>query len=77
MTEEKLLAAIQGPSRFAIAKAAALALVVAAVLLVTAVLPAEYGIDPLGTGRALGLTDLANATELLREAVRWSESGAY
>jgi hypothetical protein len=31
----------------------------AAIILITAVLPAEYGIDPLGTGRLLGLTDLA------------------
>ncbi len=33
----------------------------AAVLLVTVVLPAEYGIDPLRTGSALGLTALADA----------------
>src|SRR5205823_15111037 len=38
------------------------ALVVASAILVAFVLPAEYGIDPLRTGRALGLTDLANAT---------------
>jgi hypothetical protein len=31
------------------------ALIVAAAVLVVAVLPAEYGLDPLGTGRALGL----------------------
>lgn len=31
---------------------------VATVLLFTAVLPAEYGIDPLGVGRVLGLTKL-------------------
>jgi hypothetical protein len=36
-----------------------LAIGVAAVLLVVAILPAEYGIDPLGTGRALGLTALS------------------
>lgn len=35
------------------------AIVVAGLLLVTMVLPAEYGIDPLGTGRALGLTAIA------------------
>ena len=35
--------------------ATGLALLVAATILVTVVLPAEYGIDPLGTGRALGL----------------------
>jgi len=40
-----------------------IAAAVAAVILVVAVLPAEYGIDPLGTGKALGLMDLANATE--------------
>jgi len=44
-----------------IAKASGIALLVAAVLLVTAILPAEYGIDPLGTGRALGLTALSGA----------------
>ena len=42
----------------ALAKATLVAVVVAAIVLVTAILPAEYGIDPLGTGRALGLTDL-------------------
>lgn len=40
-------------------KATGLALAVAGVVLVTAVLPAEYGIDPTGLGRALGLTALA------------------
>jgi hypothetical protein len=38
------------------------ALIVAAIILVVAVLPAEYGIDPLGTGRRFGLTDLAAAS---------------
>lgn len=42
----------------ALVTATIVALVVAAVVLVTAVLPAEYGIDPLGVGRAIGLTDL-------------------
>jgi hypothetical protein len=40
-------------------KAVALAFAVAMVLLVTIILPAEYGVDPLGTGRALGLTALS------------------
>ena len=48
----------QAPSGKQIARSAALALVVAVVLLVTAVLPAEYGIDPTGIGGALGLTKL-------------------
>lgn len=38
-----------------------LAAAVAAVLLVAAVLPAEYGIDPTGAGKALGLTKLHSA----------------
>lgn len=37
-----------------------LAALVAGVVLVGAVLPAEYGIDPTGVGRALGLTALHN-----------------
>jgi len=48
-----------GPSRRALVKAMALALALAALLLVTVVLPAEYGVDPLGTGEALGLTALS------------------
>ena len=36
------------------------ALLVAAVLLFAVVLPAEYGIDPLGTGAAMGLLGLAS-----------------
>jgi hypothetical protein len=46
------------PSGKRIARSVAIAVVVAAVLLVVAVLPAEYGIDPTGVGRALGLTEL-------------------
>lgn len=48
----------QAPSGKQIARSVALAVVIAAVLLVTAVLPAEYGIDPTGIGGALGLTKL-------------------
>jgi hypothetical protein len=51
------------PSGRRLAKATVIALVVAAVVLVTTVLPAEYGIDPLGTGRVLGLLDLYAAEE--------------
>jgi hypothetical protein len=40
-------------------KATLISLVVAGVLLVTVVLPAEYDLDPLGTGALLGLTGLA------------------
>ena len=40
---------------------------VAVAVLVTAILPAEYGSDPLGTGAALGLTALANGENPLEE----------
>lgn len=52
---------VQGPTRGQIAVAAVIAAVVAAVLLFAVVLPAEYGRDPLGTGRALGLLALYEA----------------
>jgi hypothetical protein len=46
------------PSLPQLAKATALALAVSGAILVGAVLPAEYGIDPIGIGKALGLTKL-------------------
>ena len=49
-------------SKTAIARAAAIAFAVAIVVLVAVVLPAEYGIDPLGIGRATGLINLSQAT---------------
>ncbi len=42
-------------------RATIVAMAVAAVVLVIAVLPAEYGIDPTGAGSALGLTKMAEA----------------
>ncbi len=51
------------PSTPQLLKATAGAAFVAAVVLVVAVLPAEYGRDPTGLGRALGLTALAAAPE--------------
>jgi hypothetical protein len=47
-----------------LAIASAISLVVAAVILVVAVLPAEYGADPLGVGGALGLTALSETPAL-------------
>ncbi|MBF4518964.1 hypothetical protein IRZ71_21620 [Flavobacterium sp. ANB] len=41
-----------------IIKAVAFAIILAAVILVTAVLPAEYGIDPAGTGKLFGFNKL-------------------
>jgi hypothetical protein len=61
MSVDAVVMAVQPPSKKRIAVATIAALIVASVLLVTTVLPAEYGIDPLGTGKALRLTDLAKA----------------
>lgn len=46
------------PSRRQLLKATAIAIAVAGLVLVTTVLPAEYGIDPTGLGARLGLTHL-------------------
>lgn len=51
----------ESPSKAKLLQATGIAIVVALVLLFTAVLPAEYGIDLLGTGKALGLNGLAAA----------------
>ncbi len=48
------------PTTRGLIKATLLAILIAGVLLVTAVLPAEYGVDPTGIGGRLGLTALAN-----------------
>jgi hypothetical protein len=50
-------------AREKIAVAAGFALLTAAALLLTVVLPAEYGLDPFGTGEKLGLMALAEAAE--------------
>ncbi len=60
-----------------LAVAAGAALLVAGLILVIAVLPAEYGVDPLGIGRWLGLTamsDVAQRVEAL-EADRAAAGG--
>ena len=46
------------PSSQRLLRSTAIAVVAAAAILVTVVLPAEYGIDPTGIGRPLGLTDM-------------------
>ena len=52
---------VDAPSGRAIAKATLIALAIALLLLFGAVLPAEYGIDPLKTGRLLKLTGIAES----------------
>ena len=55
------------PSSRQLVRSTVLALIVAIVLLVTVVLPAEYAIDPTGIGRVLGLTDMGQIKAQLAE----------
>lgn len=57
------------PSSRQLLRSTALAAVSALAILVAVVLPAEYGIDPTGLGRVLGLTDMGEIkTRLAQEA---------
>lgn len=62
MTTPAKLQTATPPSLSKLAKTTGLAFVAAGALLVTIVLPAEYAVDPLGTGRWLGLTEIASPT---------------
>lgn len=57
------------PSTRALMRSTLVAVMIAGVLLVGVVLPAEYGVDPVGIGRVLGLTEMGRIKmELAREA---------
>ncbi|WDA35032.1 hypothetical protein [Sphingobium sp. YC-XJ3] len=51
------------PSLRQLNRATLIALGAAAVILVTTVLPAEYGVDPTGIGRVLGLTEMGETKQ--------------
>lgn len=60
----------EGPSLASLRRASVIAVVIAVVLVVAAVLPAEYGVDPTGIGRRIGLTQMGRLKqELAREAI--------
>jgi hypothetical protein len=68
MTSDEMttkLAAAEQRARLALATAGAI--LVAGVILMVAILPAEYGVDPLGTGNLLGLTSIAQAESAAEE----------
>lgn len=66
------------PSSVQLIRSTILALIAAAVILVTIVLPAEYGIDPTGIGRATGLAEMGEIkTELAQEAEEDRQSGDH
>lgn len=57
------------PTSAQLLKSTAIAIVAAAAILVAVVLPSEYGIDPTGVGRALGLAEMGEIkTQLAEEA---------
>ena len=56
---------IQPPSARRLLLSVAIAIVGAALALVLVVLPAEYGIDPTGAGKALGLTQMNSGTRTI------------
>lgn len=57
------------PSSRQLIRSTVIAAVSAAALLTTVVLPSEYGVDPTGIGRALGLTEMGEIkTRLAKEA---------
>jgi hypothetical protein len=57
----------QLPSSTQLLKSTAIAALSALVLLVAVVLPAEYGVDPTGAGRALGLTPMGEIKQSLAQ----------
>jgi hypothetical protein len=61
------------PSKRQLNRATLIAAGVAALLLVTTILPAEYGVDPTGVGRVLGLTPMG---EMKRDASAAPEAAA-
>lgn len=58
MYNSKIPSDAELPTSRQLLRSTLIATVAAAALLVTAVLPAEYGIDPTGIGRVLGLTQM-------------------
>ena len=69
MNTRHIPTSVELPSSQQLLKSTCTAIVTAAVLLVTVVLPSEYAIDPTGIGRALGLSEMGEIkTQLAAEA---------
>src|SRR5277367_5733276 len=77
MTEDEKLIAAEAPTKDAIVKATLIALAVALVILFTAVLPAEYGIDPLKTGKLHRLTGISRADSNSGGRATAAKTGIY
>lgn len=64
------------PSARQLLRSTVVAAFVAGGLLITTILPAEYGIDPTGAGRALGLTAMGEIKSALAREAQAGEMGA-
>jgi hypothetical protein len=62
------------PSSRALLRSTLIAAATAIVLLVMVVLPAEYGVDPTGVGRVLGLTEMGEIKMALAEEAAAAEA---
>lgn len=58
------------PTSGQLIRSTVIAMIVATLLLITTVLPAEYGIDPTGAGEVLGLTDMGRVKMALAEEMK-------
>lgn len=63
------------PSSSQLAKSTVISAVAAAAILVTVVLPSEYGIDPSGLGSAMGLTEMGEIKVQLSEEAELDRQG--
>ena len=77
MIEQQSAALVEALSKGAIVKATLFAFAVALVLLFVAVLPAEYGVDPLRTGRLLRLTGISQADSNAGGRATPAKTGIY
>ena len=59
-TQPQTIDPVNVPTTATLVKTTIAAIVVATILLITTILPAEYGVDPIGTGRMLGLTAISS-----------------
>jgi hypothetical protein len=69
------------PTTMQLIRSTIIAIVAAAAILVTVVLPAEYAIDPTGIGRLIGLAEMGQikaqlADEAARDRIRDGQQGA-
>ena len=63
------------PSTIRLIKSTVMAVLVAILLLLVAILPAEYGIDPTGVGKILGLTKMGEIKVVFAQEVVASHTG--